>query len=361
MKTDILIVGGGLSGLSIADQLEAAGAEYLLVEAADQLGGRILSETIMGATFDLGPAWFWPYQPRIAGLIKRFGLQRFDQYSKGAIVYQDKTGTVHRNRGYASMQGSYRVSGGMSALIDGLRSGLTDHRVRLNSPIKSITWTSDGIEASLETSASAVVFAANKVVLAIPPRVVGENIQFAPPLPEAATTALQNIPTWMAGQAKILAVYDRPYWREAGLSGNGMSQKGPMVEIHDASPMQGGPYALFGFVGFPPSMRQQHPQAILDLARDQLVAMFGEEMENPIEIKLLDWAQNPLIATYKDHTSPQFHTTYGMPREINNLWGGDLLIVSTEMAQQFGGFLEGALEAAEMTVLQLRKPIKALA
>ena len=43
MDTDILIVGGGLAGLSIAWQLEQKGLDYRLIEARDRFGGRIHS------------------------------------------------------------------------------------------------------------------------------------------------------------------------------------------------------------------------------------------------------------------------------------------------------------------------------
>jgi monoamine oxidase len=105
-ETDVLIVGGGLSGLSLARALrrqqEATGASALrfqLVEARPTLGGRIHSvpdENADGnssdsgddAVYDMGPAWFWPGQRRIATLLKELDLNRFDQFAKGAIVVQ---------------------------------------------------------------------------------------------------------------------------------------------------------------------------------------------------------------------------------------------------------------------------------
>ncbi len=55
------------------------------------------------------------------------------------------------------------------------------------------------------------------------------------------------VPGWMAGQAKALAFYDRPFCREAGLSGSAFSQAGPLGEPQDASPPGAGEAALFGF------------------------------------------------------------------------------------------------------------------
>ena len=69
-QTDILIVGGGLAGLSLASQLQRSGIDYHLMEARDRFGGRIMAHPHNGAVFDLGPAWFWPGQPRIERLVR---------------------------------------------------------------------------------------------------------------------------------------------------------------------------------------------------------------------------------------------------------------------------------------------------
>ncbi|SMX42311.1 hypothetical protein [Octadecabacter ascidiaceicola] len=65
---------------------------------------------------------------------------------------------------------------------------------------------------------------------------------------------MQEIPTWMAGQAKAVAIYNAPFWREDALSGDAMSRHVPTVEIHDESPSKGEPYALFRFIGVPPQL-----------------------------------------------------------------------------------------------------------
>jgi len=91
-----LIIGGGLSGLGLAETLQAKGHDYLLLEARDRFGGRILTEHYQGGYFDMGPAWFWPEQPRIAALIERLALQKFDQYADGVALFEDEFGQVQR-------------------------------------------------------------------------------------------------------------------------------------------------------------------------------------------------------------------------------------------------------------------------
>ena len=344
MHTDILIVGGGLSGLSLADHLQSRARDFHLIEARNRFGGRIKTETNQGY-FDLGPAWYWPGQPRLAAAIDRFGLNPFEQYHQGALSFEDARGTVERGRGFASMQGSFRLEGGMQALIDAFANALPAARIARNAAVTSLHRNKDHVLATLNNGAQ---IKAQQVVLALPPRVAVEMIVFTTPLPRDTKDALRSVPTWMAGQAKAVAVYDTPFWREAGLSGDASSQRGPMVEIHDASPVTGGPYALFGFIGVPPQARQNLP-ALKEAITAQLARLFGPQACSPVALYLKDWASDTYTATDLDLAPLYAHPQYGMPSALSGLWDNRLHFSGTETAPQFGGYLEGALEAAEVT------------
>ncbi|WDG08972.1 FAD-dependent oxidoreductase [Vibrio campbellii] len=344
MNTDILIVGGGLSGLALADKLERAGVKnWSLIEASERLGGRIYSPQICEANFDLGPSWFWPGQHRVEQLLRRFNLNVFEQFSKGMRVLQDEQGKNHPNRGYASMEGSLRIAGGMGRLIENLRKTLPNEKICLSTPLTSLNYDGHLIHAK----AGKKKITAERVVLATPPRVAMKTIEFNPALPRDVFNTLTSIATWMAGQAKIIAVFDQPYWRQNGFSGDAMSLRGPMTEIHDASPIDETQYALFGFVGVPSNFRVSHQDQLLQLAKQQLVNIFGRELSNPTDIRIQDWAQIPEIATSLDQKGIREHPNYGYPNVLKNLWDGRLKFGSTEMAEIYGGYLEGALESAE--------------
>lgn len=361
MQTDILIVGGGLSGLALAEHLTRNGVDFLLAEAQDRLGGRILTKDLSGGSFDLGPAWFWPGQPRMAALTQRLQISAFPQYSTGDQMYQDQTGAVQRVRGFASMQGSYRLAGGMGTLIDALAGSLDPKRILTETRLVAVRHSAVNISAQLDQGGAPLKVEAKRIVLALPPRVIEETIRFEPDLDAAQIQALKNIPTWMAGQAKILAVYDEPHWRNAGLSGDAISHRGPMVEIHDASPMQGGPYALFGFVGYPAEMRAANRDAMIDEALAQFLAMFGPKMAQPLYLELQDWASIPEIARALDRVQPGYHPSYGLPSILGNLAERNVHFCATETATGFGGYLEGALEAAEQVASRVVHPVKAKA
>jgi monoamine oxidase len=337
-----LIIGGGLSGLALADALNTKGDKFTLVEARDRLGGRIKSLDHAGAQFDLGPAWFWEGQPRIAALISRFGLNAFAQHTEGFTLFEDAKGQVHTLRGVNPMYGSMRIEGGMAALTHALTRGLPASSVHLETAISALALDDNGVVA---TSADGVRFAADRVVCALPPRLAAQ-IKCTPALPEGAVAAMQGVPTWMAGQAKVIAVYDTPFWREQGMSGYVTSRRGPMHEIHDASPLRGGPYALFGFIGIPPKARRDRDALDAHL-RAQLGRVFGPRGADPAQLIVKDWATAPYTAARLDAQPMYAHPAYGMPAAVTALQKKKLYFCGSEVASEFGGYLEGALSAAD--------------
>ena len=349
MQTDTLIIGGGLSGLSIAATLAQQDRDFVLVEARDRLGGRILSTTVQGQAYDLGPTWFWPGQPRIAALIRGLGLRHFDQFSDGALLYEDQTGPVQRGPAHASMQGSYRLHGGLSSLIRALANKVPADAIRLQTAVRALRKTARGVAV---TCASGQTVTAQRVILTLPPRLAAE-LEATPAFDPSVLHALRDSPTWMAGQAKAVAVYPRRFWRDTGLSGDAMSRRGPMVEIHDASPPGDGPGALFGFIGLPPHLRSDLP-ALQDAVHAQFVRLFGPDAAAPITLKIKDWAQDGATTSGRDLQPLHAHPRYGLPPALSGLWDNRLIFGGTECAPQFGGYLEGALEAAENAVAVLQ-------
>ncbi len=348
---EILIVGAGLTGLAIADALVHAGRDVLVIEGRDRIGGRILTAEIAGAQFDLGPAWFWPGQPRVAALAQRLGLKVFEQFSDGRLVFEDAGGGVRRDLEMAPMAGSLRIAGGLGGLTAGLAAQIGNQTIRTGHRLTTISSINGKIAAEVDAGRP-ILITADQVILAAPPRLLEANFDFTPHLQTTAKQEMRATPTWMAGHAKIIAVYPRPFWRDAGLNGDAISHRGPMAEIHDASPADGALGALFGFVAVPAAHRQDKVQ-LLAAAKAQLASLFGPEALIPTEMILQDWASEDLTATKDDEVPPGSHPTYGPITSLSNLWGGRLHIVSSEVAPTFGGFVEGALEAAEAKVAEI--------
>lgn len=358
IDTETLIVGGGLSGLAIARELRRLNRPFQLVEARHKLGGRILSQSAghghHKAAFDLGPSWFWPGQNRIEGLIRELGLAAFEQYSNGLLVYENEQGHVQHGKGYAAMEGSLRMRGGLSVLVDELARDIPDHLIALDHRVRAIRKDGGSLLSFVRDvgGEKEKVIRSQNVVLALPPRLAAFDIDLGAAVPSAEREMMAAIPTWMAGHAKVVAVYERPFWREGGFSGDAMSRRGPLMEIHDASPYEEGAYALFGFVGVPADARMDVSK-LRKACMQQLARLFGPQAGEPVDLILKDWAQDDLTAVPLDRKPLTNHPAYGLPKALSSLCEGHLILASTETAKHFGGYLEGALEAAERCVGEL--------
>ena len=149
----------------------------------------------------------------------------------------------------------------------------------------------------------------------------------------------------MAGHAKFFAVYDRPFWREAGLCGSAISRRGPLAEIHDASPKNEATFSLFGFVGLDgPSRRQLSRDEFGKLALEQLAQLFGDAALSPIQIYYQDWSTELYTAAAADQQPQTRHPQYGLTLDLGEGWGNQLHFISSESSYRNGGLIEGALE-----------------
>jgi monoamine oxidase len=344
---DLIVVGAGLSGLALARAAIARGAATLLLEARARTGGRVLAHRTAAGAYDLGPAWIWPaIQPRVAAAVRAAGLALFAQAEAGGFVFQDQSGTIHRlPNGFAQEPPSMRIAGGIGVLVDAFAAGLPPGTLRLGHPVRHVALTGSGVTVTTGGPAGAPAFHAARVALALPPRLIG-RIGFTPALPPAVQAGLDAVPGWMAGQAKALAIYDRPFWQEAGLAGGAFSHVGPLGEIHDASLPGAAEAALFGFFGWPAAVRAARGAALREAVTAQLAALFGAGAERPRELVIQDWAAEPFTAAQADWRNGNAHPAY-RPLALPPPWGGRVILAGSECAGEFGGYLEGALEAAE--------------
>ncbi len=361
--TDTVIIGGGLSGTYLAHRLSRMNHDFLLIEARDRLGGRILSQAPehrssndASARFDLGPAWVWPpFQPLISRLIDELAIPLFPQYTEGALLYEaaDGSGPQRYSSPSAHAQ-SYRVTGGAMTIIEGLAASIAPDSLSLGTNALRVSRHAAGVTVdTIDAQGKPQSIRAQHVVLAMPPRLM-ERMAFVPALPDTVRHHWLATPTWMAGHAKVIALYATPFWREQGLSGEAFSQRGPLAEIHDASPVSGGPYALFGFAGINAAMRRE--LGIQELSRrilEQLQRLFGEQASQPVELLIKDWSDDELTATESDRAPLMHHPEYGFTQSERTLWEGSMLLAGSESAVLSGGYLEGALEASDEVLNRL--------
>ena len=358
---DIVVVGAGLTGLSVANHLATDGYDVCVFEKRPRTGGRILTKTFADNHFDLGPAWFWDGQPLIAALAEELGATVFLQHSEGDLLYEDPTGSQITRRAMSMMAGARRIEGGFSILTDGLAARLPEGCVHLDCSVQAIN---TNHAASIDVNPLSVQIIANGtkqsvsakyVVIALPPRLAATTINLQDVVSDSQHQSMLNIPTWMAGHAKAMAVYDQPFWRQQGLSGDAVSHRGPLVQIHDASPADGKSGALFGFVGIPATMRKGNCVQLKQEIQQQLIHLFGQAAASPNELWLQDWIDETATATEMDVNAPAEHPAFGMPPNLKSLQLDNVQLAATELVSVNGGLLEGALESAWEVVRTIKQ------
>jgi len=176
-------------------------------------------------------------QAQLAALVGELGLPTFPQNSDGDVVFQRMSREApQRYRGMTQEPQSMRLVGGMGILVRVIASSLPAESLRLDSRLTRLTLTDDAVEARfVEAGGTEENVSASHVILALPPRLLEATMSFSPALGEATAARWRGTPTWMAPHAKFFALYDRPFWRDAGLSGTAQSMVGPLAEIHDAT------------------------------------------------------------------------------------------------------------------------------
>ena len=98
MKHDLIIVGGGMAGLSCAWRLAAAGLRPLVLEAADEGGGNVRSETVDGFRLERGPHTFLSSADQLFTLASEAGLdeQLVQSRPSASARFIVRDGRLHR-------------------------------------------------------------------------------------------------------------------------------------------------------------------------------------------------------------------------------------------------------------------------
>ncbi|RME20437.1 MAG: FAD-binding protein, partial [Deltaproteobacteria bacterium] len=175
------------------------------------------------------------------------------------------------------------VVGGAQQLSEGLAARVED--VVLGDPVTAVEQDGDGVTV---TTRSGARHRARRLVMAVPLPLV-DRIRFDPPLP-AQRVALQRA-SQMGRTVKCVVRYARPFWREAGLSGEAVCTAGPLNVVFDGLVGDGLPALLVFITGRPAAgWSDQDPARRHQRIVDSLVRWFGPEAAHPVEIHETDWS-----------------------------------------------------------------------
>jgi monoamine oxidase len=340
-KEKVIIVGGGLSGLTLAYLLQKKGVNTTILEASSRLGGRV--QTIkgpLGTPLELGATWFADKHQNLSSLINELGLQKFPQYSKGITIFQTKSFEPPQLFSVPEAEyPSYRIVGGTQTFTDTFTKKLDAQNIRLNAKVTAIRAAGSGIIAYMVDGS---VLEADRAVICIPPQLAASQIQFSPELPPAVRTLLPTVQTWMAGAIKFTAEYTEPFWRKKGFSGMLYSHADIVVEMYDHTNFEEDKYALKGFLnggaaGFDTEVRKQN-------VLRQLGELLGDEARHPTSYIDKVWNDEYLLKGNPVIERP--HQNNGHPLLQMDYMNGKLLFCGTETATEYPGYMEGAVDAA---------------
>jgi monoamine oxidase len=217
---------------------------------------------------------------------------------------------------------------------------LLGDRVRLGSPVRRI----EHGEHQILVHTDDVTVEAENVVLAVPPTLTA-SIEFTPALPADRTQLAHRMPPGTV--TKFVAVYPRPFWRDAGLSGHATLTEGPISMTFDNSPPDGNPGALVAFA------LAEDARTLETLTQSErrnqvltrLGELFGEQAAEPAQFHELCWAGETWTrGCYAGFFGPGGWTAFG---DVLRRPHGRLFWASAETAVEAHGSMDGAISAGE--------------
>jgi monoamine oxidase len=237
------------------------------------------------------------------------------------------------------------VEGGAASIAQRVADALGD-AVRLNAPVRSITQRNDRVLVE----AGDLTVSAHNAVVTVPPALALE-IAFDPMPSDERLTLYRNA---VAGpETKTLVVYDEPFWRADGFSGQ-TSEPGSASEVTlDASPASARPGVIASFTFGPVAERL----AVLDHAErrravlNALKARLGPRAASPVEfIETAWWEEKWTRGCSMAHLPPGILTRYGplLRQPFGRVhWAG------TETSTTSHGAIDGAVRSGERAAAEI--------
>lgn len=348
MNKKIIIVGGGLTGLSLAYFLKKSDIQSLVLEASLRVGGRIKTITGKNNTpLELGATWFADEHEHLIDLLNELGIEKYPQFRRGTSLFHTENNKPPQHFEVSKNEPpSYRVAGGTEQVIKALHEHLTSSKILVDHKVVEITKKNKEIEV---TAKNGKKYLGTEVVLCMPPQLIVSNINFVPQLPQALNELMPKVQTWMANSIKFVLEYSAPFWRSNRLSGMLFSHVGIVSEMYDHTNKEEN---KFGFTGF------LHPNAkhLSKVKRKEnvlayLQTFFGKDVLSYTYYEDEIWNKANLIGNTTIEIQP--HLNNGHPLLKNNYMNGQLYLAGTETSANYPGYMNAAIGSAKRVYKQL--------
>lgn len=244
-----------------------------------------------------------------------------------------------------------RIIGSAHSLVTRLAETLGS-QVLVGSPVKKIYHENDGVKVVTESH----TIAARYVIVTSSPE-HRSTIEYQPELPEGYYGLARS---WRLGAlSKAFAAYERPFWRNTGLSGEAFSDDETAFLTFDVSPSAEGPGIIMVFCnwrGFDAYGIEERRQKVVD----QLEHLYGKEARNLIDYTDFSWGNDSFAPGGPNPALlPETWTAFGryLREPVGPIhWAG------TETADESSGSMNGAIlsgqRAAAEVDLRLQKNSK---
>jgi monoamine oxidase len=259
---------------------------------------------------------------------------------------EQNVGTFERNFDTRMGAQQDRFEGGSQLVALRVAKHLGKKRVLLKQPVRRIVQEKHGVTVLTKR----LRVRAKHVIVAIPPTLAG-RIDYRPDLPSLRDQLTQRLP--QGNLTKVACVYDRPFWRDAGLNGTAVATDGFMNVTFDDSPPSGSPGVVFGFVGGDKSREFN----LLPAARrkativSEFINLFGTGAASPIDYIETNWAAERWSRGCPvGIAGPGLYTGYGpaLRRPVGRIhWAG------TETSTFWNGYMDGAVRSGERAAAEV--------
>jgi monoamine oxidase len=256
-------------------------------------------------------------------------------------------GTLERLVTTAPGAQSDRIVGG-TQLIPLRVAAKLGKRVVLSSPVRKITQQKDRVRVESDK----LIAVGQRVIVAIPPPLAG-RLQYSPALPALRDQLTQRMP--QGSVMKVIAIYDKPFWRDAGWTGQVVSDVGPAQVTFDNTPPEGTPGALMAFIEASTS-RQLDAVSKAELQSkvlDNFATYYGDAARHPTAFyeKRWDndvWHRGCPVCVPGPGVLLDFGTAIRQP--VGRIhWAG------TETATYWNGYMDGAVRSGERASAEVLK------